>query len=551
MSAPNIADSLVLQAQRRPVSPALYVPKTRRPRRLADYACYSFRELNNICDQFAHALTDVGVQAGMRTVLMVKPGLEFFALTFALFKIGAVPVFIDPGMGIRSLGRCLAEVEPSAFVGIAKAQLARILFGWAKKSLRLVVTVGRRWGWGGFSLASLCRRHNRCCPFPSFRPDDETPAAILFTSGSTGPPKGAVYTHPIFVAQVELLKQTFQIAEGEIDVTTFPLFALFAPALGMTGVVPVMDATRPGRVDPRNIITPIQVFGANNLFGSPALLRRVGEFGVRHHIRLPTLKRVLSAGAPVPVEVLETFQQLLADRVPIFTPYGATEALPVCVISSNEVLNETRYGTEKGAGTCVGKPISANRVGVIRIDDGPIACWSDELLQPAGEIGEIVVQGPIVSRHYFGQPEAETLAKIPDPASGSFYHRMGDVGYFDNQGRLWFCGRKSQRVITENGVLFTAACEGIFNTHPQVRRSALVGIGQRFAQKPVLCVEPEKSGWRHLEQLKRELLELARRHPPADAIQEICFFSEFPVDIRHNSKIFREKLADLVQRRLT
>jgi acyl-CoA synthetase (AMP-forming)/AMP-acid ligase II len=376
----------------------------------------------------------------------------------------------------------------------------------------------------------------------------------LFTSGSTGIAKGVVYTHAIFAAQVEILRRTYGIQPGEIDLPTFPLFALFAPALGMTAIIPDMDFTRPGRVDPRKIIEPIHDFGVTNLFGSPALIDRVGRYGVEHDIKLPTLRRVISAGAPVPAKVLERFARLLAPGVQIFTPYGATEALPVCSIGSDEILHETRFKTESGAGVCVGRPVHGIEVKIISISDGPIPIWSNDLPVKPGDIGEIVVQGPVVTKEYFHRPDATALAKIADPEAGrgeSFYHRMGDLGYLNDTGRVWFCGRKSQRVITSQGSMFTVPCEAVFNTHPQVRRTALVGVARNGTNRPVLCVEVEKN-FRPIDlgKLKMELLALGASRPHTKGIQDILFHPAFPVDVRHNAKIFREKLAAWAAKRL-
>ena len=388
-------------------------------------------------------------------------------------------------------------------------------------------------------------------PFPIAPTRADETAAILFTSGSTGPPKGAVYTHAIFIHQVEMLRDLYGIEPGEMDLCTFPLFALFAPALGMTAVVPEMDATRPGAVDPTKILEPIARFGVTNLFGSPALLKRVGTYGAAHGIKLPTLRRVISAGAPVPARVLETFAGMLAENVQIFTPYGATEALPVASIGSDEILGDTRHQTDRGAGVCIGLPVEGMRVALIRITDEPIPDWSEELLVPDGTIGEIAVQGPVVTRAYYHRPEATALAKIADPAGqGGFRHRMGDVGYRDERGRLWFCGRKAHRVITPHGTLFTIPCEAVFNTHPAVERTALVGVGPLGAMRPVLCVELRRNGGGTQERTRRELLEIGARHAHTREIQTILFHPSFPVDIRHNAKIFREKLAVWAARRL-
>ncbi len=321
--------------------------------------------------------------------------------------------------------------------------------------------------------------------------DADEVAAIVFTSGSTGPPKGVVYRHRNFTAQVEAIREAYGIEPGEVNLPTFPLFALFDPALGMTTVVPEMDPTRPARVDPAKIIEPIREFGVTIMFGSPALLDTVGRWGVEHGVTLPTLRRVISAGAPVSPRVIERFQSMLTGDAAIHTPYGATESLPVATTSSHEILGETRHATDRGAGTCVGRPVPSIEAAVIAIDDGPIDRWSEALQVATGEIGEIVVKGPQVTLEYFNAPAHTALAKIDE--DDAVRHRMGDLGYFDESGRLWFCGRKSQRVRTAAGDLFTVPCEAVFNTHPEVFRTALVGVGRTRSQRPVLCVELEKN----------------------------------------------------------
>jgi acyl-CoA synthetase (AMP-forming)/AMP-acid ligase II len=200
----------------------------------------------------------------------------------------------------------------------------------------------------------------------------------------------------------------------------------------------------------------------------------------------------------------------------------------------------------------VGQPVPGLDVRVIEIRDQPIPLWSPELELPVGSIGEIIVSGPVVTREYYRRPDATALAKIADPQRGSFYHRMGDVGYFDDRGRIWFCGRKSHRVTLADMTLFSVCCEGVFNTHPEVSRTALVGVSRPQGTFPVLCVEPV----RHLttteaRRVRHELLELGSARPQTQPIREIVFHPSFPVDIRHNSKIFREKLAVWAARKLT
>ena len=379
----------------------------------------------------------------------------------------------------------------------------------------------------------------------------DDPAAILFTSGSTGAPKGAVYTHAIFLGQVRAFRALYAIEDGEIDLCTFPLFALYAPALGMTAVVPEMDATRPARVDSSKLFEAVEDFGVTNLFGSPALLRRLVEGAEKSGTRLPTLKRIISAGAPVSASLIERLARLLDPPAQIHTPYGATESLPVASIGSEEILRETRSFSERGMGVCVGHPVDGMDAQVIKIDDDPIATWSDDLLVADGEIGEFVVSGPVVTRAYFNRPESTALAKIAGP-DGLFYHRMGDVGYRDDRGRLWFCGRKSHRVIAEGETYFTIACEAIFNTHPEVARTALVGVERGGLVEPVICVETiDRLSRAQKERVAAELLARGAEFSHTRRIRTFLFHPSFPVDARHNAKIFREKLAQWATRKLS
>lgn len=545
----NIAAYLPKMAAEQPHTPAIIAPVGRSRGGRVLYEHYTYQQLNSQSDMLAAGLEKVGIVRGTRTVLMVRPSLDFFALTFALFKVGAVPIVVDPGLGLKSLKSCLARAQPTAFIGIAQAHVARLIFGWAKDTLATKVTVGNRWFWGGHTLSSVLELGAQA-NFEMAKTKGDDIAAILFTSGSTGPPKGVVYRHENFAAQVEMIRELFGIVPGDIDLPTFPLFALFDPALGMTTVVPDMDPTKPAKVDPKKIIEAIEDFGVTTMFGSPALLNTVGRYGEKHGVKLPTLKRVITAGAPLPAHVIQRFHTMLGDTGVVYPPYGATESLPVAVLGSHEILSETWPLTEKGAGVCVGMPVPIVEVKIIGINDKEIPEWDDSLCLPTGEVGEIVVKGPVVTESYFNDGNNTGLAKIAD--NGSLRHRMGDVGYFDSQGRLWFCGRKSHRVQIEKETLFTVPCEGVFNAHPMVYRSALVGVQEAGQRKPVLCIELEENSSKpELATIKAELLKLAQKHTHTACINTFLFHPSFPVDIRHNAKIGREELSRWAAKQLS
>lgn len=555
----NIAASLSARAAQQPSSHAVVFPHARDRRGRVCYTHLTYAQLEADSTRAAYALQRYGLCAGQRTVLMVPPGLDFFTLTFALFKIGAIPVLIDPGMGIKNLGTCLQQVQPEVFIGNFKANLARMVMGWSKSSLKRCVSTSSIPLPQTARMSELLTHTPTTFTFAAHQPEANALAAILFTSGSTGPAKGTEYTHENFYAQIEALKKMYAIQPGEVDLCTFPLFALFAPALGMTAIVPDMDASKPGEVNPARIFEAFDNFQITNMFGSPALLRRVAASGCTQGRQLPDLKRIISAGAPVPADILAQLEEMLGSTCEdasaetstpqIFTPYGATEALPVCSIGSHEILQHTAAKTAMGHGICVGRPVDGIDLKIIRITDTPIASWDAAEILPSGSIGEICVCGPQVTSGYFQMEQATTAAKIY-AETGGFYHRMGDVGYLDEQGRIWFCGRKNHRVVTATSTLFSIPCEAVFDLHPQVARTALVGCIEGQAQRAVLCVELHRDVSKQLaETIIDDLGQIQQQYPHTAEISAFLIHPQFPVDVRHNAKIFREKLALWAQKR--
>jgi acyl-CoA synthetase (AMP-forming)/AMP-acid ligase II len=543
------------------------------------YRTVTFRELDDDSNRLAEGLIRLGARPGMRLVLMVPQSIDFIALVFAMFKAGVVTVLIDPGMGRSNILNCLAETEPEGFIAIPLVHALRVLLRRRFPKAKLNITAGQRWFWGGTTLKQLRSSpisnqqspiSNQQSPISNQQsPISNTlaadPAAIIFTTGSTGPPKGVLYCHGNFDRQVTEIRDFYGIQPGEIDVSGFPLFALFNAGMGVTTVIPQMDPTRPASVDPRNIVDAVNQLHATQAFGSPALWNVVGKYCEQTGAKMPTLKRVLSAGAPVPPHVLSRMRAAIASDGDMHTPYGATESLPVASISVSEVLGfvgrshassgrrtassyderGTAAQTAQGAGTCVGRHFPGIQWRVVRITDDPIPTIDQAESLPSGEIGELIVQGPVVTREYVTRLNANALHKIAD--GESFWHRMGDVGYLDSSDRFWFCGRKSHRVQTASGTLFTEPCEAIFNQHPAIYRSALVGVGPPGQQTPAIIAEPWPEQWPKSqadeEALLDQLCELSKLHEHTQAIDRFFLMKSLPVDIRHNAKIFREKLA--------
>ncbi|MGK7294628.1 MAG: fatty acid CoA ligase family protein [Candidatus Wenzhouxiangella sp. M2_3B_020] len=538
----NIAEALRRQAEERPDGVALILPIRRVDGRWQDRR-WTYRELNDLSDRLAAGLQRRGIEPGTRVAFMVPPSLEFFAIFFALFKAGCVPVLIDPGIGLKPLKACLGEARPSVFIGVTRAQIARMVLGWARGHIRTVITVGRRPFGLGLRLDDLLTEN--ATDFQPPETDPESPAAILFTSGSTGIPKGVVYRHRHFTAQVSIIRETYGIQPGEVDLPTFPPFALFDPALGMTTVIPKMDFTRPARANPEMLYGLIEQYKVTNLFGSPALMNTLSRHLEAHSAKLPTVRRALSAGAPVSPAVVERMLAALDDGADLHTPYGATECLPVATISGRELLGELSDANRRGQGICVGRPLDVNRIRIIRITDQAIERLSDSAQVDRHQVGEICVAGPTVTDRYWQRDAQTRLAKMTD-ADGVVWHRMGDLGWMDEDGRLWFCGRKSERVVTKDGTLFTECVEGIVNAVRGAYRSALVGIG-KDRRVPLVVVEPEP-GQRHDPLVARVRQRLAE-HETTKKIQHVTVRKNLPVDIRHNAKIRRGRLASEMHRK--
>jgi len=559
----NMASFLVERANATPDALAIRVAKTiEMPG--AELRCEfddtTFAELARESGELATGLTWAGIQRGARVCLFVRPGVQLIALVFGLLRIGAVPVLIDPGMGPKNVLSCVKRMQPDAFIGIPLAHVMRRLRPRAFRSVKIDVVAS---GKGSRAIARLTRarhiddvmadgRGKNAALLETSRDDD---AAILFTSGSTGPPKGVVYTHGMFEAQVRALKALYGIEPGEIDVACLPVFALFGPALGMTSIFPELDPSKPADCDPAKLACAIKASGATTTFGSPAIWRRVVPHCLEHGIKMPSLRRVLIAGAPVPTDLIRDFHKVLGDHAEVHTPFGATESLPVSSAAGRELVaagpDSIQTRSETGSGTCIGRLAPGIELRLIAVTDDDLETWgaATEIPIHAGAqsaLGELVVRGPVVTREYKFEAAGTRAAKIAvDPQAaqdrGEVWHRIGDVGYVDKNGLIWFSGRKSHRLETEAGMVMPVPIENVFNTSTKVARSALVGLGESGPETQVLIVQPEP-GHEPSPQLAAELFAHVANAPAASEVAAILFHKSFPVDVRHNAKIHRGDL---------
>ncbi len=534
----NVARFLPAMAARQPDHLALRIPRGRTDEGAIHYLDLTFAQLDRETDAWAHRLAATGIARGTRVLLLVRPGLSLIGICFALFKLGAVPVVIDPGMGLRAFLHCVRHTRPAALVAIPQGIWIARLFRRSFASARIRVRVRAH------EPLTLGSGAAPTPPFPVAPTRADELAAVLFTSGSTGPAKGVCYEHGMFEEQVRLVREAYGIEPGEVDLPMLPIFALFNPALGMTTVVPEMNPSRPASVDPAAIVRAIRQCGVTNSFGSPILWRKIIDHCIQEKTTLPTIRRILSAGAPVPSSLMADFRAV-APHGTMHSPYGATETLPVSTISDREVLEFAAPLTLQGHGTCVGRPVPGVEVRIIELRDEPIASMKEAPELPRGQIGEIVVRSGPTTLAYDGLAQATRGAKISDTPRG--WHRMGDAGYLDEDGRLWFCGRKAERVETATGTLFTDRCEPVFNQHPGVRRTALIGVGERGEQVPALVVEPLPGHWPGTAEkrlaLARALRAFGREVETTRDIRRFFFSRRFPVDVRHNAKIHRLTLA--------
>ena len=545
----NLADVALDIAQRDPGRLAVIAPDGREADGSRRYRKHTYAELSRDVESVAIGLREIGVIERTRTVFMAPPSYGASVVGLALTRVGATTVWIDPSVGYRNVAERLRRLHVEAFVGIPLAHLGRLAFGWGPRFRSKSIVIGPGIIPGTRSWESL-RRPLPPEPIRRAKVKPQDTAAIMYTTGSTGPAKPTLYQQRNLVNIHRLVHQTWRFdrrTTPPIDMPVFPAFFTVGLSAGGTIVIPPINFARqrPEKVDPRLLLEVIADCKVETLFASPVILEAIARLGRDEGVTARTLHTVVGGGAPLYQHVIGPLRQMIADDGEVHADYGATEALPATELAGREALDETYAATARGAGLCVGRPFAGVRVKIVEITDGSIRSLKRARELPVGAIGEIIVHGPHVSPSYADDHAATQKNKIAD-ADGTVWHRLGDAGYLDATGRLWCCGRVGHRLVVPDGLMFPLMCEPIFDAHPAVRRSGLVGVpATEGTVEPVICVELIDGATRgaQLDGIRDELLALAAAHATTRAIRQVLFHTRLPVDPRHNSKIERPALA--------
>jgi len=538
MQTKNISDLIRIQAKKNPSKAAIKLSKKNIFGKYV-YPSYSFDFLNNRINKLCNKLIELGVKPGHRVLFFVKPNLDFCAITFALFRLGAIPVFIDPGMKRKYFVKCIVEVKPDVLIGIPKVHYMRHFYKENFNNIKIFITTGKLSNI--YSKSIYMRLGKYSDMFKTYQPGKDDLAAILYTSGGTGAPKGVEYSHNIFSAQTDMLQKEFNLTKDDLDIPGFPLFSFFTLGMGMTSCIPDMDPSKPSECDPAKLYKNITDTKATYIAGSPAIWERLVDYCMKENLKLNSVKYVVMFGAPVSVSIHQKFSTILPNGS-TYTPYGATECLPIANISGKAILSGLHESILAGHGTCVGKILTDVKIKIIKQEPNQIDNIQQTTELAIGQIGEIIVHSKNMTRAYFENPQDTSLSKIKD--GNILWHRMGDVGFIDEVGMLWFCGRAKHVVDLNGKKYYPSQVESIYNQHPKIKRSALIeGVDkkpaiviERFDQKDV--IEP---------MFLMDLKNLSQTNIHTKDIHEFHAMAIFPVDTRHNIKIDRTSLEQEIR----
>jgi acyl-CoA synthetase (AMP-forming)/AMP-acid ligase II len=503
----------------------------------------NYQQFCTLIDQFIQTLKDAGIQKESRCIVLLPPSVNMFALTLSLFRIGAIPVMIDPGMGLKSMFKALQNTDSKFLIATPKIIPAFLLFSKQLKGIKKTLFV-RKGKSGKTGLFPITRRRTPS-EYKVNNPTDKDLAAIFFTSGSTGMAKGVMYQHKQIRSQLEILKNEFSYNRDEIDYCTFPLIGFFSICLGLPVALANMNMTKPSTLNPKLLIKDLNKYNCSLMFCSPMVMKKLSDYSIKRKLKLRHLKEVNIAGAAVSPKDLEKFRSIVNENCIINTPYGATEALPLTKINDRQI---EIANSSKGTGVCIGKALGKTQIMIIKTTNEKTGSIEHIQKLENFEIGELMVHGPQVTQSYENNDTANSLSKVYDKNSDTYWHRMGDLGYKDEFGRIYFVGRKTHQIVIDTTVLNTIPIEHHFNKHPNVVRSGLVSVFKNNKKLAVLCIEIK-----HRKQKDKTISELellAQETEESTLVKHFLVIKNLPVDPRHNAKIFREKLTLWAQKRI-
>ncbi len=496
-------------------------------------ASCTFAELQSDVIATAAGLVDLGVALGDRIAMLVPPGIDLAVCIFAAWRIGAVVVLVDAGLGLRGMGRAMASANPAYLIGIPKALTVARSRSWPgiristkaihptlARILRVEVTLDELKGRGETHQAP-----------PTPEPSDV--AAIGFTSGATGPAKGVVYRHYQLQAQRDAIVDLYGIGDDDRLVAAFGPFALAGTMMGIPSVVPDMKVTSPASLSARALSDAVHAVGATLVFASPAALTNIvataDGIPSDHRIDMDGVRLLMSAGAPVPAIVLREAARLMPNAE-AHTPYGMTEAMPVADIALSEIDE-----TGSGDGVCVGRPVPDVEVAISALDpDGePTGALSVE----PRVVGEVCISTPHMRDGYDKLWMTSHMASQPEG-----WHRTGDVGHLDVDGRLWIQGRIGHVITTASGPVTPVGIEHAVGALPDVALAAVVGVGPTGTKQVIVVLVPT-SGARRPGVAGEDLADRVRVAAGDVDVAAVLMVSSLPVDKRHNSKIDRTRIA--------
>jgi olefin beta-lactone synthetase len=509
------------------------------PHRRGEGTVRTFGALSAEVRDLAAGLAAEGVRPGERVALLIPPGVELATTLYACWRLGAVVVLADAGLGAAGMTRALRSAAPAHLIGIPRALAAARVLGWPGRRIAAGDASGavRRLTATHISLSEL-RELGAGGAAPPL-PDDDDEAAVVFTSGATGAAKGVVYRHRQIQAQRDALVRTYGITREDRLVAAFAPFALYGPAMGITSVVPDMDVTSPGTLRAGALADAVAAVRATLVFASPAaivsVLASADGLDATQLEALAGVRLLMSAGAPVPAELLREATALLPQAEP-HTPYGMTEALPVADIALADI-----EAAGPGNGVCVGPPLPGVDVLIAPLDG--LGRADGALTPEPGVTGEVCIRADHVKDRY------DRLWAVERAASRDLgWHRSGDVGHLDEQGRLWIEGRLVHVVTTAQGVVTPVGIERRVERLPHVTLAAAVGVGPVGTQQVVVVVATDPAAPRRA--LAPESLTAAVRRVVEVPVAAVLVAPELPVDIRHNSKIDRARVAAWASRML-